>query len=142
MRAHPRGGRRTSRVELVLPHGSASAGRARRLTKAFLGEGPSGAPDAADVSERVRDAQLVVSELVANATRVGSSHCRLSLRVDADEFTVEVRDDSPDRPVLNPPSATAESGRGIALVHALSRRWSVVGDGHGGKTVRAVLSLN
>ncbi|MFJ6571806.1 ATP-binding protein [Streptomyces sp. NPDC091292] len=142
MRAHLRGGRRTARVEFLLPHGSASAGRARRLTREFLGDGPCGAPDAGGTSERVRDAQLVVSELVANATRVGSSHCRLSLRVDADEFTVEVHDDSPDRPVLHAPSATAESGRGIALVHALSRRWSVVGDGQGGKTVRAVLSLN
>ncbi|WP_406397364.1 ATP-binding protein [Streptomyces uncialis] len=136
MRAQKRCGGRTARVEFVLPGGSASAGRARQLTRALLAEG-CGRP-----SDRLHDAQLVVSELVSNATRAARGPCRLRLRLDAHEFTVEVHDDSPERPSLRAPSASAESGRGLALVHALSRHWCVVGDRRGGKTVRAILALD
>ncbi|MFB6675686.1 ATP-binding protein [Streptomyces sp. NPDC057684] len=131
MRALKRTVRRPARVEYLLPQGSGSARWARHLTHDFLaGRSAGGA----------HDAVLVVSELVANAARIKGSHCRMSLCLDADELTVSVHDDSPHHPRLKPNSLSAESGRGISLVDALSRRMSVVSDPYGGKTVRAVLA--
>ncbi|MZD06740.1 ATP-binding protein, partial [Streptomyces sp. SID5785] len=68
------------------------------------------------------------------------SSVRMTLRLDAGGLTVAVRDFAPGLPRLQPASATAESGRGIALVHALADRWSVEPHPYGGKTVRAVLA--
>ncbi|MFE9663840.1 MULTISPECIES: ATP-binding protein [unclassified Streptomyces] len=127
---------RATRAEFVLPKGRASPRRARWFIRALLAQGPDRTPG------QLQDAQLVVSELVANATRAARRPCRLSLHVNDRELTVQVQDDSPGRPVLRPPSASAESGRGLALVHALSRHLSVVDDRRGGKTVRAVLALD
>ncbi|MEU6658960.1 ATP-binding protein [Streptomyces sp. NPDC046821] len=133
MRATQRADRRPARVEYLLPHGSGSAFWARRLTRAFL---------AGRSADATYDAMLVVSELVANAARIKDSHCRFSLCLNADELTVSVHDDSPRLPSLTPPPVPlyAESGRGISLVHALSRDLTIVAGPHGGKTVRAVLA--
>ncbi|MDQ8702907.1 ATP-binding protein [Streptomyces sp. LHD-70] len=141
MRATGRTGRRTARVEYHLPQQSCSPRRARQLTRLFLsGCGPAspGCRGKADPGS----ALLVVSELVTNATRYGQGSCRLRLSLDSrDRLVVEVHDRGPGRPQLAPYSTTAESGRGIALVQALSRRLSVVRDSDGaGKTVRAVLT--
>lgn len=131
MRAFRDSERRASRVEFLMPQSSGAARLARRLTRSFL---------AGRTAPEPGDAELVVSELVTNATRIPDSHCRMSLRLDADELTVAVHDDGPGLPRLNPASDTAESGRGITLVHALARRMSVEPDPRGGKTVRAVLA--
>ncbi|MFM9370729.1 ATP-binding protein [Streptomyces sp. Da 82-17] len=140
MRAPERTRRRTARVEYHLPQQSCSARRARQLTRLFLhGSGPGG-PACTDTGSAV----LVVSELVTNATRYGAGSCRLRLSLDSrDRLVVEVHDRGPGRPLLLPHSTAAESGRGIALVRALSRRLSVVRDSDGdGKTVRAVLTCD
>ncbi|WP_372349248.1 ATP-binding protein [Streptomyces sp. KL116D] len=131
MRAFRGAVRRAARVEFLMPQGSGAARWARRLTRSFLAGRTDGT---------AADAELVVSELVTNATRVADSHCRMSLRLDAGGLTVEVHDDGPGMPRVKPPSESAESGRGIALVHALANRWSVEPDPRGGKTVRAVLA--
>jgi signal transduction histidine kinase len=132
MRASGSAERRAARVEYLVPQGSGAARWARRLTRSFL---------AGRTEEAVADAELVVSELVTNATRVSEHRCRMSLRMDAGgELVVEVRDDGPGLPRVRPPSQTAESGRGLALVHALTQRWSVQPDPRGGKTVRAVFA--
>ncbi|MEB3964595.1 ATP-binding protein [Streptomyces kunmingensis] len=131
MRATRSAERRAARVEYLMPRGSSAARWARRLTRSFL----AGRSD-----EAAADAELVVSELVTNAARVSEHRCRMSLRMDAGELIVEVRDDGPGLPQLKPASPTAESGRGIALVHALAQRWSVLPDRRGGKTVRAVFA--
>ncbi|NBE53238.1 ATP-binding protein [Streptomyces boluensis] len=129
--------RRTARVEYHLPRKPCSASGARQLTRMFLrrdgrrGHGPDDAGSAL----------LVVSELVTNATRHGQGCCRLRLSVDArDQLVVEVHDSGRGHPRLRPHSPSAEGGRGIALVEALSSRLLVVPDGDGGKTVRAVLA--
>lgn len=114
-----------------MPQGSGAARWARRLTRRFL---------AAHDGDRATDAELVVSELVANATKERDSHCRMSLRLDPGGLTVAVHDDLPGLPRRAPESRTAESGRGIALVHALASRWSVEPDPRGGKTVTALLA--
>ncbi|MFJ9037158.1 ATP-binding protein [Streptomyces sp. NPDC102406] len=131
MRALRNAERRAARVEYLMPRGSGAARLARRLTRSFL---------AGRTDEAATDAELVVSELVTNANRVSDHRCRMSLRLDAGELIVEVRDDGPGLPRLEPPSQTAESGRGIALVHALAQHWSVLPDRRGGKTVRAVFA--
>ncbi|MFI0238553.1 ATP-binding protein [Streptomyces sp. NPDC016845] len=131
MRAFRSAERRAARVEYLMPPGTGAARWARRLTRSFLADHADGT---------AADAELVVSELVTNATRASARRCRMSLRMDAGELVVEVRDESPGLPRLEPASETAESGRGIALVHALAERWSVRPDRRGGKTVRAVLA--
>ncbi|MEV0499970.1 ATP-binding protein [Streptomyces spectabilis] len=136
MRACRRSPRRAARAEYHLPCQDDSAGLARTLTRTFLARAREDAPRPAEVD----DAMLVVSELVANATRHGRSCCRLRLTLGrGDQLTVEVHDDNPRYPRLRAVSVSAEHGRGIALVRALSRRLSVSADAHGGKTVRAVL---
>ncbi|MZD10697.1 ATP-binding protein [Streptomyces sp. SID5785] len=131
MRASTDAERRTARVEFLMPQGSGAARWARRMTRSFLA-GRDRCP--------AGDAELVVSELVTNATRAHGSSVRMTLRLDAGGLTVAVRDFAPGLPRLQPASATAESGRGIALVHALADRWSVEPHPYGGKTVRAVLA--
>ncbi|MWA08999.1 ATP-binding protein [Streptomyces sp. BA2] len=138
MRAHKRAHRHVARVEYVLPQEAASAGRARKLTSAFLTR-PRRHLTEVD-SERVDDATLIVSELVANATQHGQSPCRLRLEVSDDKVTVEVHDASPVGPRVLKPSTERDSGRGLAMVRHLSARLEVVGSGRRGKAVRAVLA--
>ncbi|MFG2647908.1 ATP-binding protein [Streptomyces sp. NPDC048436] len=138
MRAHKRAHRHIARVEYALPQEAASAGRARKLTSAFLTR-PHRHLAEVD-SERVDDAELIVSELVANATQHGRSPCRLRLEVYDDRVTVEVHDTSPVGPRVLEPSTERDSGRGLAMVRHLAARLEVVGSGRRGKAVRAVLA--
>lgn len=137
MRAYGHARRRAARATYVLPRSETSARWARHLTAAYLTHG-CGEKVSAD---QVDDATLVVSELVTNATRHGRSGCRLQLSVDRGQVTVEVHDNSPERPKFVPASdMMAEGGRGMTLVRELSRRFSVLGAPGGGKTVQAVLA--
>lgn len=139
MRAHQRAVRQTARVEYTLPRAAVSAGRARRLTSAFLTRPrPRMASPTAD---QVDDATLIASELVANAVRHGRTGCRLRLQMRHGEVTVEVHDDSPGRPRVGLMDAESESGRGLAMVRLLAHRLEIVSTDIGGKTVRAVLAV-
>jgi serine/threonine-protein kinase RsbW len=83
------------------------------------------------VSEaRLRDAQLLVSELVANAVRHGGDGehpVRLEVRATDEALHVAVIDAgagfAPER--LASPSVDRAGGWGLALVAALARRWGV-----------------
>lgn len=136
MRARRRPTRRTARVEYTLPREAASARWARQLTTGFL-NGSRTSPEAAT---QLDEANLVVSELVTNATRHGRGRCRLRLSSADGEITVEVRDDSVRLPRMRQPGVEAEGGRGIPLVQCLARQLNVTVAPGGGKTVRAVLS--
>ncbi|WP_339130541.1 ATP-binding protein [Streptomyces sp. f51] len=139
MRAHRRTVRPTARVEYTLPRTAVSAGRARKLTTAFLTRPrPRLASPTAD---QVDDATLIASELVANAVRYGRSGCRLRLQLGHGRVTVEVHDDSPGRPRIGVLDAESESGRGLAMVQQLAHSLEIVSTGFGGKTVRAVLAV-
>ncbi|MFB7629410.1 ATP-binding protein [Streptomyces sp. NPDC056149] len=116
--------------------GDEAAHWARKLTETLLLHRQMPALTA----DRVDDANLVVSELVTNATRHGRGECRLRLRAGGRRVTVEVHDDSPHWPRVRPIAELAENGRGLAIVRLLARRLSVTGDVGGGKTVRAVLA--
>lgn len=139
MRAQKGAAEQTARAEYLLPCTLVSAARARRLTSAFLTRQRSRI--AAVGAEQVADATLIASELVANAVRHGHTGCRLRLQVGAGHVTVEVHDDAPGRPRTRPGHAEDESGRGLAIVRALTERFDVAVPMTGGKTVRAVLAI-
>ncbi|PWG09292.1 ATP-binding protein [Streptomyces sp. V2] len=69
------------------------------------------------------DLTLIVSELVANAAQHGEGTIVMVLRQRGDVVLVEVADASPGLPVTCVQSDESESGRGLALVEALSDDW-------------------
>ncbi|WP_405673594.1 ATP-binding protein [Streptomyces sp. NBC_01530] len=140
MRAHRRTQWRSVRVEYLLLDEAASARRARGLASKFLA--CSRLPTAEVEAEQIDDVKLVVSELVANATRHGRSACRLRLQVSDERVTVEVYDESPLPPRVRPFTADGESGRGLAMVRCLAQHLDVMSVTGGGKRVRAVLALS
>jgi anti-sigma regulatory factor (Ser/Thr protein kinase) len=73
----------------------------------------------------VEDARLLVSELVINAVVHAGSVS--SVHVDDRDGTVrvEVRDESPLLPEIQPFSPSAPSGRGLMIVSALADSWGV-----------------
>lgn len=122
---------------------------ARRYTRLFLGDCPGITDDLAET------AQLIVSELVTNATRAcggdlsgressysrraGLGVIRLSLRQFRDGLLIEVTDSAPERPELVHADRDAEHGRGLMLVDALSHEWGFFPAPNGGKVVYAFL---
>lgn len=86
------------------------------------------------------DAALLVTELAVNAVL----HARTDFDVAVESTTVgvrvSVRDRSPAMPVLAVVSATAMSGRGLALVAALASRWGVAASACASKSVWFELS--
>jgi anti-sigma regulatory factor (Ser/Thr protein kinase) len=98
-----------------------------------------------DLTER---AELVVAELASNAVLHGlvPGRCfRLTLALDrsAGRLRIEVTDARGDLrplPTLPAPDPLTTTGRGLALVTALTDHWDCVPFPPGGKTVRAVLT--
>ncbi|MEV5167371.1 ATP-binding protein [Streptomyces werraensis] len=90
-------------------------------------------------------ARHVVAELAANAVthgRVPGRDFRLAVHVVGHTLRIEVTDTRGDRlPQRQPPSADAESGRGLLLVEALADRWGVSEGRFPRKTVWAELRL-
>lgn len=70
-------------------------------------------------------AELVATELVANAIRHAHTSVRLTVRCTALGLQVEVVDDSPRMPQRRDPGLFDESGRGLWLVDAIAARWGV-----------------
>jgi anti-sigma regulatory factor (Ser/Thr protein kinase) len=86
------------------------------------------------------DTALVVTELITNALKAGSSKIAVSLRLDADTATVAATDDTPGIPVQLQPAPEDLSGRGLLIVSAVAadwgyRAWDI------GKTVWAELAV-
>ena len=83
------------------------------------------------------DARLIATELVANAVLHARTGLRLTLRSNGFGFVrIEVRDDNSRMPIPTAPPEGATSGRGLAVVGALSTTWGTQADG-GGKVVWA-----
>lgn len=85
-------------------------------------------------AELVDSAELCVSELVSNVvTHVGEgTPVRLGVSVAGNRLRIEVRDpDSRALPVVLDASGEAETGRGMALIDALTERWGVRVDPEG-----------
>jgi anti-sigma regulatory factor (Ser/Thr protein kinase) len=100
-------------VELLLSGGLEDVPRARAFTRQAL----AGAPDAV-----TDDAVTVVTELVTNALLHGGPPVRLRVTAGPDGVRLEVADGGAEVPVVPRRSSVAMTGRGLALVDALSAR--------------------
>lgn len=85
--------------------------------------------------DRADDAALAVSELAANAVLHARTELTVHVTVSDGLARVEVDDGSAVLPVHLPVGASALSGRGLALVDALTDRWGTRPMATGGKTV-------
>lgn len=81
---------------------------------------------------------LVAYELVANAVEHARTALELAVSFDNTAVLVEVSDESPLEPRLQPLNLSAVRGRGLQMVAALSKSWKCVRRG-GGKTIQAVI---
>lgn len=92
--------------------------------------------------------ELLVSEIVTNAVRASATVARngpgvpttkVWLTSDGQRALIQVWDGDGHRPVRQDTGLTAESGRGLLLVQALSTEWGCyTPDGQGGKIVWAL----
>ena len=80
------------------------------------------------------EAELLVSELAANAVLHAGTPLRVSVLRHDERVRVEVRDDDPTLPHRLVPDLLATNGRGVMLVDTLSSDWGVNGNQRG-KTI-------
>jgi serine phosphatase RsbU (regulator of sigma subunit) len=85
-------------------------------------------------------AALAVGELIANAQQHGAPPVQVRVEGGRGSVRIEVRDASPRVPVQLAPSLDNMTGRGLALVEAVSTRWGVTHLPAGGKAVWAEFS--
>jgi anti-sigma regulatory factor (Ser/Thr protein kinase) len=86
-------------------------------------------------SDSIDDVVLVASELVGNAVRHAAasfdSSLAVSWDVEADAVVVRVLDGSPELPRQRSSNDNETSGRGLAIVAAVSADWGVRRNEHG-----------
>ncbi len=113
------GGRATE-----LPDAPGAVRRARQRVAALLHGTSSPAT--------VETAELLTSELVANAVAHGGPPLRLQVVVDDAVIRVEVHDGDPSSmPHRRDPAPWDSDGRGLAIVDALAMRWGARADADG-----------
>lgn len=110
--------------EMSVPSVPRSVAKVRRFARVAA----AGVPSCLDVVE------LLVSEVATNAMIHGAGEVRVRVAVTGEVVRVEVDDEDPRAPIVRPASPTAEGGRGLALVTALSSAWGSL-PREGGKTV-------
>ena len=120
----------TLRVEL--PCDPASTARARQLVRECAEQ--LGRPDLGE------NAELLVSELVANAIRHAGPPLVVRCEESAGGLQITVCDGSSGQPVLRSAAGTDEAGRGLMLVDVLAAEWGIDLRPEGGKAVWAVIS--
>lgn len=122
---------------VLLPCSPASVAVARRTLSAEL--------RAAGILEpAIRDAALVISELLSNAILhaypLPGERLQVAWSVSASSLKLEVSDGgSHTRPQAGRPPAAAPGGRGLGIVESLSERWGIRVN-EAGLTVWAVLA--
>ena len=91
----------------------------------------------------VDDAVLIVSELVTNAVLHAREEAALALEIEVADvwMRISLADGSAVRPLARQASHEDETGRGMAIVEALSDRWGV-DDHHGGKRIWFEVNLD
>jgi anti-sigma regulatory factor (Ser/Thr protein kinase) len=113
------------------PAESQSVPAARRLVREHL----SGTA----LADLCDDAELLVSELVANVVLHVGGTVAVTVRATEQDVVVEVTDDSPLVPQVRMFSHTSSTGRGMRLVHSLSAEHGITPRADG-KTVWARLT--
>jgi anti-sigma regulatory factor (Ser/Thr protein kinase) len=121
--------RPVSVAELSVASDARSPGTARRFLAATLGEW--GCPEYGD------DAALLLTELVTNAALHAKTDIVIRVELGNDHLRVAVTDSSPRQPVVRHYSEQSTTGRGLALVSAVARRWGIEPNPDGTKTVWA-----
>ncbi|MER5914899.1 ATP-binding protein [Streptomyces sp. NPDC001982] len=86
-------------------------------------------------------AALGVTELLTNVHRHAQpdKSCTVEMELLTDRLTVSVRDHDPRLPVLEEAEALDTTGRGLAMVAAVSESWGARPDGDQGKVVWFIL---
>jgi anti-sigma regulatory factor (Ser/Thr protein kinase) len=125
-RSEPRVSTRSATMDL--PPTSQSVTAARRLVRELLAVW--------DVPHDREDAELLVTELVANVVDHvrGEANLTLELSVSDTWLRIGVVDGSSIRPVVQELSHERRRGRGMRLVEAIADRWGAE-DHEGGKRV-------
>lgn len=90
--------------------------------------------------EKRQDAVLLLSEVVTNAIQHAPGRVHVTVTLFRDRLHARVRDESPRLP--SDREADEHGGRGIELLHVLSRRWGVQQHPGNGKTVWFEVSRN
>ena len=107
-------------VGIMLDRDRAAPGHARQYATAALA-------DLCVTSEATEAAVTIISELVTNAVKYGDAGpVRLLVNLRCGTLTLTVADDTPYTPLPDaalPAAWEQETGRGLALVAALSQRW-------------------
>ncbi|MEW2632892.1 ATP-binding protein [Streptomyces sp. NPDC048389] len=85
----------------------------------------------------IDQAALGVTELLTNVLRHAQPDkmCTVDVELLLDRLTVSVHDHDPRLPAVRDPGMSATSGRGLALVAAMSESWGVKPQGDTGKVV-------
>jgi DNA-binding NarL/FixJ family response regulator len=127
---------RTTDTEAVLdlPNELSSVSVARRFVRDKLTEW--------GLEEPLDDAQLVVSELAANALTHADSSYRVRITTSGAALRIEVEDGGAGTPEPQPLTDTEEHGRGLHLVGALAASWGMDAGETGGKRVWAELPIS
>ena len=125
------GSARQRHASIALRRDLSSVMQARRFVRETFAEW--------GISRTVDDALIVVSELVTNALTHAGSPCQVRLSMDVTSVRVEVFDEGAGTPDPRPPSETAERGRGLHLVNALTAAWGIQQIPDDGKIVWAEL---
>ncbi len=103
-----------------------------RAGRLFVVERVRAASGSAELAD---DAALASAELLANAVQHGLPPVVICVAASEDAVRVEVQDSSPRLPMRLTPSTTNMTGRGLALVEALSSKWGVERQVNGSKVV-------
>jgi anti-sigma regulatory factor (Ser/Thr protein kinase) len=111
------------RIREALPASPVAAPVARRLL--------TRACSSWSVQELLEPAELVTTELVANAVRHAGGRVVLTVSLRQGDLQISVGDDSPALPHRRASMPSDEHGRGLLMVDALSKDWGMtcVGDG-------------
>ena len=110
-----------SHASAWLPSEPAAAARARRLTRTTLARWHLG--------HLADDAETITSELASNALKSATPPrgtlpaIIFAIHHRPDRIRILVWDNGPGHPRPTEPGPDAETGRGLAIVAALSRRW-------------------
>ena len=89
----------------------------------------------AEDDDLIDNVTLLVSELVTNAVMHAGSDVEVMVRLTATAARVEVTDASTQNVAPRDAASDEDSGRGLAMVDSLARRWGVREARNGGKTV-------